>query len=181
MAKGKETVASAPATSAANGAPASVPVVVGVASSEGAKATPSPALLKLTIAARLSGTEYASESRPLSPAGAIFASSGEEISRVSDLFFTLVCSHFSAYCAAAAAPAFLDLPGGTAIFDANAAVRYLLAPKVSDSAALGSLDTWTEWEDTTLAPAVAQGGVALQNALQAMEKDVVRIQLIYLM
>jgi hypothetical protein len=65
------------------------------------------------------------------------------------------------------------VPNSLPIFDAHAAVRYLFAGKESDPAKLGALDSWTDFESSTLQSAVAQGGAGLKNALDTLEKDAV--------
>jgi hypothetical protein len=166
MAKGKEA---APVAAAAS-TPRDGPVIVGVVAEEGAKASASPALLKLHLAAKLAGKDLPVESRTLPAAGTAFGSSGASLERVFWTFFdelrlNLLPRFFGR-------PAFLDVPNSPPIFDANAAVRYLFAGKESDPSKLGALDTWTEFE-SNLQSAVAQGGAALENALDTLEKDAV--------
>ncbi len=78
MAKGKEA---APVAAAAS-APRDGPVIVGVVAEEGAKASTSPALLKLHLAAKLAAKDLPVDSRTLPAAGAAFGSSGASLGRV---------------------------------------------------------------------------------------------------
>lgn len=158
MAKGKEPAAQTGAASPNGDAIRIVSVAA-----EGAKPVAGPALLKLNIAARLAGKAFSTETKPLPDSGKVFGASGEGLAPR--------CPCNSSHLRVAA---YLELPGSALpIFDANAAVRYLLDTPAADGPAVGAADTWAEWEATVLAPAVLRGGADLQNVVQAINGDAV--------